>query len=262
MIRRLAVALLIAGCQRSEPPAGAVGPMTRVDRAAAWLAAFPGERLRFDAAIGTAAILARRDSPTVRDATARARQRGDGDGDNPLRRAFDPAAQVTAEAARGWAVPGPGAPRVNVNRVVGEALSCDVHGLRPEALAYLAGPMRDGGGYQSTHAAWALAIAHGRGCVEPAAFAAAAGPLIAELKLAQPAVPGAAVLEVDLFAERLLMLWLLGERDPTLTAWAAALGAAQAADGGFGALAEGEEPYRRYHATMMAGWALSEVGGR
>jgi hypothetical protein len=248
------LAVVALGCQAGS---GAATAEVRIARGVAWMAAFPVEQLRFDAAIGLAAIRRRVDGDAVRAAEARARSVADRDLDNPLRRAFDDADRVEARAATGWAVPGAGEARVNVNRVVGEALHCAEHGLRPTTLAYLAGPMRDGGGYHSTHAAWALAIARQRGCVDAATFSPLAAGLIEELRGAEPARPGPGALEVDLFAERLLMMAELGAPPATLTGWAQALGASQADDGGFGALAAGEEPYHRYHATMMATWALA-----
>jgi hypothetical protein len=84
-------------------------------------------------------------------------------------------------------VPAPGEPRTNVDRIVGEALGCAENGLRPEALAYATGAMRDDGGYQSTHALWALTIARDRGCLPD--FATVAAPLVAELRAAEPPAP-------------------------------------------------------------------------
>ena len=218
------------------------------------MAAFPEDKLRFDAAIGLHAIRAAHDSDAVRSAESRARAIADRDDDNPLRRAFDDTAHAPARATAGWAIPGPGA-RVNVNRILGEALHCKDNGLRPETVAYATGAMRDGGGYQTTHALWALAIARDRGCL--ADFATIARPLIDELRAAEPPGPGPEALATDLFAERLLMLELAGEQGPPLDAWADALARAQAADGGFGQLAPDEDPYHRYHATLAATWALA-----
>ena len=247
--------VLAVGCQRdagappAPPPAG-----NAIDRAAAWMATVPEDKLRFDAAIGLHAIRATHDSDAVRAAEARARAVADRDGDNPLRRAFDDTARASARATSGWAIPTPGA-HVNVNRVVGEALHCTENGLRPETVTYATGAMRDRGGYQTTHAVWALAIARDRGCLTD--FATIARPLIDELRAAEPASPGPEALATDLFAERLLMLELAGERDAALATWADALARAQAADGGFGQLAPGEDPYHRYHATLVATWALA-----
>ncbi len=230
-----------------------------LDRAAAWLAAFPAEELRFDAAIGLAALRRHHDTGDVRRAEAAARAVADRDADNPLRRAFDPAHRA-ARSTASWEVPAAGAPRANVNRVVAEALHCDVHGLRDATLDYLGGAMRDGGGYHTAHGLWALVFARDAGCLDAARFDAAAAPLRDELRAAQPAAPGPAVLEVDLFAERLLMLVLAGERGPAVDAWARALAAAQHADGGFGAPDPAAPRYHRYHATMAAAWALAEAG--
>ncbi len=247
--------VLTVGCQRdagAPPPPPTTGDA--IDRAATWLAAFPDDKLRFDAAIGLHAIRAAHDSDAVRRAEARARAVADRDPDNPLRRAFDDTARASTRATSGWALPAAGA-RVNVNRVLGEALHCRENGLRPQTVAYATGAMRDGGGYQTAHALWALSIARERGCLVD--FATVARPLIDELRAAESPDPGTEALAIDLFAERLLMLELAGEHGPPLDAWADHLARAQAADGGFGQLAPDEDPYHRYHATLAATWALA-----
>lgn len=259
----LLVLALLAGCtgERKAPPRDAAPapapaparstPRAALDRAAAWLAAFPADELRYDAAVGVSAIRRRIDDPTWRAAHERALSAADRDPDNPMRRAFDSGYLAPKRSVLGWTAPAKGAERINPNRVVIEALHCDVHGLRPETLAYATGPMRDDGGYHTTHAVWALVIARDRGCVD----AALLPPLLDELRAAQPAAPGGATLEVDLFAERILMLLLAGDRD--VAPWIDALVDAQASDGGFGVPTTDEAPYLRYHATMLAAWALA-----
>jgi hypothetical protein len=227
-------------------------------RAAAWMAAFPDDELRFDAAIGLAAIRRHAGGDAVDRAWRRAVAIADRDADSPLRRAYDDAHRVSVRAAAGWPVPGPGEARANVNRVVGEALHCADHGLRPETIAYATGPMRDDGGYHTTHAVWALVLARDAGCVDAARFASAVAPLVDELRAAQPPAPGRAVLDVDLFAERLLMLVLAGVRDDAIDGWAAALLGTQAQSGAFGVAAPDDPPYFHYHATLVAAWALVE----
>ena len=246
----IAALALAAGCQHAAKPA----PPSAVDHAAAWMAAFPIAQLRFDAAIALGAIRVHHDTDALRVADEHARAVADRDPDNPLRRAFDDADRAPPASTAGWTVPAPGAPRINVNRVVGEALHCKENGLRAETLAYATGAMRDQGGYQTTHALWALAIARDRGCLPD--FEARARPVIDELYAAEPPAPEPAVLALDLFAERLLMLELAGVRGPEVDGWAASLEKAQSPDGGFGTLAPGQEPYFRFHATMMATWAL------
>jgi hypothetical protein len=267
---RIAVAVLVAAGAAATPAATIAAttepdprPQTRpaIDRAASWLAAFPVDRLRFDAAVGLAAIRRRVDGAALRVAWKRARSVADRDPDNPLRRFFDETYSVPVTSTSRWKVPGPGQPRVNVNRVVVEALFCDENGLRPETLAYATGPMRDGGGYQTTHAVWALVLARDRDCLPRADFLRLAGPLLRELREAQPPAPARdGALAVDLFAERLLMLLLAGGRDARVDAWAAALRKAQGADGGFGTAAPEEAPFYRYHATLVSAWALAEWG--
>jgi len=250
------LALVVLAACRSATTAPAPGPA--VDRAAVWLAAFPPDQLRFDAAIGLSQIVRKADSEPARRAYAAARARADRDDDSPLRRIFDDTARVPAGAINRWTVPGPGQPRANVNRPVAEALHCDEHGLRPEVLAYLGGPTRDGGGYETAHALWALVLARDHGCLDGAQFAAVAGPLVDELRAAQPATPPPAVLAVDLYAERLLMLVLAGERDAAIATWATALIRAQRADGSFGVLGPSDPPYFQFHATLASAWALAE----
>jgi hypothetical protein len=271
--RLAAIGLLAGACQRAPAPglgeAPPVGPAVHADaprrdaraaigRAGAWMAGFPEEELRYDAAIALAAIRARIDDPAIEAALVRARRVADQDDDNPMRRLLEPASRVARGVTTGWSPPGAGERRANVNRVVAEALHCDEHGLRPETIAYATGPMRDDGGYHTAHAVWALALARDRGCLAPAELAPRWRPLLDELRAAQPAAPEPTALAVDLFAERLLVLLLAGERDPALDGWAARLLEAQHADGAFGAPAPVAEPYHRYHATMVAAWALTE----
>jgi hypothetical protein len=257
MVRLFCAALLlVGGCRRSErAPLEDVKPA--IARAGAFLAAFPPEQLRYDAAVALTFVRALSDDESLRLADRRAREWADRDPDNPLRRAWDATARLPASATAEWAAPAPGS-RVNVNRVLIEALYCAENGLRSSTLDYIAGPMRDRGGYQTAHGLWALVLARDRGCLDAAAFGAAAAPLIAELRAAQPAKPGPATLDVDLFGERILMLLLAGQRDPQLDQWLMALVAGQQADGGFGAATQGEDPYYRYHATLVAVWSLAE----
>ena len=233
-----------------------------VEKAAGWLAAFPIDGQHYDAAVGLAAIRRTTDSEGLRIAFERARRVADRDADNPMRRAFDETYRAPAEHTSRWAIPGPGQPRVNVNRVVEEALFCAENGLRPETLAYATGPMRDGGGYFTAHAIWALVLARDRGCLRRARFDRLARPLLDELLGAQPPRPEEGALAADLFAERLLMLVLAGERGARIDAWAAALLDAQAADGGFGSKDPDEDPYHGYHATLVSSWALVEWAAR
>lgn len=277
--RLLCALVAIGGCGRSDRPArtdpapgrdaaaaldavapdaaAPVDPRVAIDRAATWLAAFPADQLRFDAAIGLSQLVRNADSEPARRAYAAARALADRDTDSPLRRAFDDAARVEPGSTTAWTVPGPGEPRANVNRVVAEALHCADAPVRDATLAYVTGPMRDGGGYHTAHGLWALTAARDRGCLAPARFAALAAPLVDELRAAQPAAPDPAVLATDLYAERLLMLALAGSRDAAVDGWARALIRAQAADGSFGALGPGDDPYFRFHATLAAAWALS-----
>ncbi len=240
-----------AGALENDVPAA-------LARAAAWMSSFPEAELRFDAAIGLTRIRARWNDPRLDAVLARARTLAERDGDNPLQRFWRPGFNVPAEASSRWEVPAAGAPRANVNRVLSEALHCARNGLRPGVLAYVAGPMRDGGGYQTAHGLWALTVAREQGCLDGEELARRAAPLADELGAAQPERPGPSDAEIDLFAERALMLELAGRRDAQVGRWLEALLAAQQPDGAFGAAAPGEPAYLRFHATLAASWALAE----
>ncbi len=239
-----------------------IGQATResVRRASSWLAAFPEADLRFDAAIGLHYIRRVVDSATLREAWHKAKVVADRDDDHPMHRFWDPKHPARRERVHGWQAPKPGDSRANVNRVVVEALYCDVHGLRNETLEYLCGPMRDGGGYHTTHALWALLIARDRGCVEEDVFLDTTLAMQQELLDAQPhrLVPKK-TLDIDLYAERTLMLALSGYGGDRADSFVQELIRCQSGDGGWGVVAENEPPYYRYHATMTSAWALSAV---
>jgi hypothetical protein len=219
-----------------------------VDRAAEWLATAPDEAVRYDSAVVLSQIRKLRGSPSVQRAYARALAVARRDTDNPHRRFFDQDAGVTRAQVSEWNSSGV----TNPNPYVSEALWCDVYGLRPSTLEALDG-IRDDGGYHSTHVLWALDLAHERGCLDGGQFAQAGAAVRAELYRTQPDTPGPGTLDVDLFAERLIMLRLAGEHGSELDRWAAALLKRQNADGSFG----GEGPsVQRFHATMVAAWAL------
>lgn len=223
------------------------------DRSGRWMAEFQGE-LRFDAAIGLSQARRIVDSSDLRRAFEQARAVADGDDDHPHRRFW--VADLPAEQTAAWAVPTAGEPRANTNRVISEALHCRENGWRAATTAYVCGPMRDSGGYQTVHGLWALQIASDNGCIEAAG--ACRTELQAELAGAQPAtLEPRTTLDVDLYAERLLLLLLSGYDKPSLHTWAKALIAAQQADGSWGVPAE-ENPYFRYHATNAATWALAQ----
>jgi len=259
---RLSFALLVCtgACASGEcEPLESQEPIApALERAGAWLAAFPETELRFDAAIGLHGILEHTDSPALQRAYERARRVADSDPDHLLHRLWNAAFTAPPEVTLGWPVPRAGEPRVNVNRVVIEALHCAANGLRRETLDYLAGPMRDGGGYHTTHALWALVIARENGCLASGVYAGIAADLGAELRSAQPApFEPTDTLAVDLYAERLLVLVLSGDASAEAGEWARRLLELQDADGSWGVAALGEPVTYRYHATMMAAWGLA-----
>jgi hypothetical protein len=228
-------------------------------RAGDWMAAFPEKSLRFDAAMALSQIRQTVDSDALRRAFERARAMADRDNDHPHRRFWVPNLPAPVEFTSRWQVPGPGEERVNSNRVVSEALFCADYGFRPETLRYVCGPMRDDGGYQTTHALWALGIAHQNGCVPDADFEPCARAMQRELLEQQPTTfTPHATLDIDLYAERLLYSVMTGIPDPVVNQWARTLLDLQHSDGSWGIAATGEDPYFRYHATMVSTWALAE----
>ena len=269
MKRALAAAFLLAACHK-QPGDAAHEPVkakrtldpkqTReaLAKASKWMAQFPSSELRFDAAIGLTAIRAHLADPQLDQALAHAREVANRDGDNPLRAMFDADGGRPANTAD-WEIPDAG--RVNVNRVLAEAVNCAAQGIRPRVLDYVDGAMRDQGGFQTAHALWALCIARDRGCLTLAEFNRRAGPLVAELRAAATGQPGTSSQDLDLYAERALMLELAGAHDDQVTGWLEALLKAQSKDGAWGASTDaGTEPsYYRFHATMTASWALAEA---
>jgi len=243
----------------SSAPAGDATEAS-LARASNWLAAYAAseEPLNFDAVI-VLSFLARSGVAGSEAAFTRANQRLDRDRGHPHRRFFEEEFRLPASLSVGWQVPAGPAPRVNPDRLLTEALHCRENGLRPEAVAYACGAMRDGGGYHSVHGLWALVEAGRRGCLSPAG-AACLEELRREVAAAQPLrfVPWS-TMDIDLYAERLVVLALSGGLPPALAAAPATLLELQNADGSWG-LAGDELPYMRFHATMMAAWALAEAG--
>ncbi|MCK6553799.1 hypothetical protein L6Q96_04330 [Candidatus Binatia bacterium] len=230
-----------------------------MNRAAAWLSAFPTDELRFDAAVMLHHIRDTVDSDALTRAFDRARAVAEKDSDHPQRAFWNPAATAPAEHTAGWVVPTEPGRRVNVNRPLTEALHCRKNGWRPETTVYVCGPMRDNGGYETTHALWAIDIAFRRGCVDKATYERCVRAMHEELRAAQPApFSPQATLDIDLYGERLLQNVMTGFADPVMNAWAATLMDLQQPDGSWGVATEGEPPYWRYHATAIGTWALAE----
>ncbi|MFQ5515472.1 MAG: hypothetical protein ACE5FG_13710 [Myxococcota bacterium] len=226
--------------------------------AAAYLAAFSQAQLRFDAAVGLHEMRKTVDSERLRRAMARALEVSNRDHDNPMRRFWDPEMAVPAGILHAWIPPQDGT-RVNPNRVTSEALHCDRSGMREESLAYLSGPMRDAGGYQSVHALWALVLAHERGCVEGRTYETSLRSLQRELVEHQPATfTPTRTLDIDLYAERVLMLLQSGYTAPVVDAWVERLLELQREDGRWGVDDPGLDPYFQYHTTLACSWAVTE----
>ena len=237
-----------------------------VRRAGPWLAAFEPGELRFDAAIVLRAVRRRVRSDELDKAFERALAVARRDDDNPLLPLAGVDYNAPKKATSSWTAPAAGVKRINPNRVLAEAVHCRRHGVREATLAYVAGPMRDDGGYHTTHAAWAVALMGERGCLSDARYRELAASLRDQLTTAIDAAPAPTkTLDIDLMAERVLMLLLLGETPEALAGPLRALLELQAPDGswgfassGHGAEGDGGEPaYYRYHATMIAAWALT-----
>lgn len=235
-------------------PALATRVEEAIARASSWLANFEGE-LRFDAAVMVSQIRIHQDNDDLRRAFERARERADHDHDHPHRRFWMPEFRSPPEHTSQWSVPGADERRVNTNRVLSEALHCVENGWRPAVEAYICGPMRDEGGYQTTHGIWALDMTRRNGCITEAGCLAS---LRDELAAAQPAVlDPKSTLEIDLYAERVLMLLRTGTSAAEARSWIESLLDRQEPKGSWG-IGDDPDPYYRYHATAMTTWAFAE----
>jgi hypothetical protein len=228
-----------------------------LNRAAHWMAAY-SKQLQLDAAMGLVMIRQTVDGDALRAAFETARRAADRDHDNPHRRFWTPDFTAPPEHTSRWKVPADGQ-RVNTNRTIEEALFCKEYGWRPETMRYVCGPMRDDGGYYTTHALWALYVANGNGCIAAAELEPCVKSMHEEIAAKQtPTLTPAATLDIDLYAERLLTAVLTGYPDATVNDWAQTLLRLQSPDGSWGVPKDGEEPYYRYHATFVSTWALAE----
>jgi hypothetical protein len=118
--------------------------------------------------------------------------------------------------------------------------------------------MRDEGGYHTTHALWALSIAHRTGCIAASEFEPCVRSIQKELVAAQPqSLVPQATLDIDIFSERLLTLILTGYRDPVVDQWAQNLMHLQGPNGSWVVPHDSDPPYYRYH-TAASAWALTE----
>jgi len=223
-----------------------------------WLAAFPPDRLHFDAAVGLWHIRQRVYSQPMRAAWRRAREIADRDGNNPLRRFWDASLVLPADVTSSWDVPQGSGERVDPDRVIAEALYCADNGWRPETSRYIAGPMRDGGGDQTAHALWALSLAETNGCLREGEYLRVAPDLQQELRDHQPSeFDPETTLDIELYAERILMLLLTGDDGTPIETWLDTLITLQNDDGGWGIERSGDNRYALHRATVAAVWALS-----
>ena len=252
-----ALAVLLLGALAATPSRR--GHKGALIRAGGWLASFPAEDLQIDAAVGLWHIRQHVQSPSLYRAWKRAEEVAERSVDNPMRRFWDPEATAPTSVTAGWDVPAAGAGRADSTRVVIEALHCAENGWRPEATQYVAGPMRDGGGAHSTHALWAVHLARQNDCLIDAIFNPLVVSLQQELREHQPAdFRPESTIDIDRYAGRLLMLVLTEDFEPPLPEWFERLVDLQNPDGSWGIDdRSGEDPYLRYHATLLATWALA-----
>jgi len=235
--------------QRTAPTEEAV--RRAMDKAIAWMQAYD-QPVRFDAILAASQLGTLH--PTA-DAKRLFEHRlaGLSDTDHPHIRLWDPTHRLPDGVVPDWTADARA--RVNVNRVLTEALHCSEHGWRAQTTEYVCGAMRDNGGYHTTHGLWALTLAQERDCIESLCTAA----LVDEIAAAQPAVfqPNA-TLDIDLYAERLLTSCLANSCGAEADRWVATLLALQQDDGGWRVPKEPEPlPYADYHTTMIAAWALA-----
>ena len=214
-----------------------------------------GDRPHFDAAIGVSAVNDLLTSPSWRAAELRALEYVASDANNLMRVLFDDDFEREPDRlSNGWAIPAGG--KVPVDFVLIEAAHCADLPWREATSAYVCGPMRDQGGYETAHGLWAFTIAADRDCPVSGACVA---ELARELAAAQPAsLSDPSTLDVDLFAERMLMVARAEPALDDLRVWGPELMRHQRDDGGFYAPAADEKPYYAFHATMAASWALAE----
>ena len=228
-----------------------------MQKASAWMSRFPDGELQFDAAIMLSQIETKVDGDALRRASKLARALADRDADHPHRRFYDPSFRSPRKDTASWVAPSAGGARVSPNFVLSEALHCAENGWRAETNAYVCGPMRDAGGYHTVHGLWALLIARENGCLQGVPDCSRS--LIDELLAAQPErLEPKKSLDVDLYAERLLMLQKSGIAGSPIDAGVTVLLANQDADGSFGVRIADEPPYFRFHTTAIATWALAE----
>jgi hypothetical protein len=102
-------------------------------------------------------------------------------------------------------------------------------------------------------------MAYRNGCIADADYQPCAAELQQEMLAHQPALLAPKeTLDIDLFAERLLMMVLTGYPGAIVNDWAEQLLQAQRADGSWAMPSDEEPRYYAYHATYATSWALAE----
>lgn len=199
--------------------------------------------------------------PELEPCYARIKTQALKDHDHPLNVLIDSgyAKNVDLERIRRLPIPEAGQKRTNVNHIVFRAAHCPKVPFPDKAFAYLVGPMRDNGGFHSTHAMWALLMMRSQGCGQRAKVEKAVASLRDELtKALNASGEMKSTRGIDLNAERILFLVQSGVRVDALSGPVQKLLSAQRPDGAFAAP---QEKRRRWllHATTVSVWALSAV---
>ena len=243
----------------SAPNATESTELTSLRRAIGVICAWPQDALRYDTALGLAAV-ARRVKLTgeLAACTARIKSWALKDVDHPMATFIDArrAHRTNLERLAKRSIPKPGEKRRDVNTIVWRAFHCDRLPFDDVAWAYATGHMRDGGGYYTTHALWALSFLRDKKCRDPGAVEAAILELRKELSEAQAKTAELSTTQdIDLFAEQLLMRLLAGAPREQLRPELTRLLKTQRDDGAFGV--EGESGPWVLHATTLGAWILA-----
>ncbi len=223
----------------------------------------PETQLRYDTALSLVMVRKRLFWPELEPCYARIKARALKDDDNPMNVLIDPAAArpIDAHALQRLPIPKAGQARTNVNHIVIRAVHCRRFPVPRKVFAYLIGPMRDHGGYHSTHALWSLLMMRRQGCGDRAEVERAVASLRQELQDALTKQPAMSTTpSIDLNAERILFLVESGVAVDRLSGPVQRLLAAQRPDGVFATSREERAPWR-VHATSVSVWALSAVWG-
>ena len=271
----LAAVLFVCGCsekrtveQKSEPPPDArktpprKGPDIRkaIRRGVEAICKIPEQNLRHDTATGLSHVRRVIWWKDLDGCFDRIKKRAFKDHDNPLNVLIDPSYRgpISIDSILKSRLPKPGEKRINVNRILSRAAHCKKNTFTDPAFAYTTGPMRDSGGFHSTHAIWALIILKERGCRTGPKLDKAILDLRKELSDAQKkGLDPKTTRNIDLYAERIMCLAMSGESPESLAPFVEKLMATQRKDGLFATPTE-KQKHWLLHCTTVSVWALAE----